>query len=37
MPTQGSSVFVAVTLFGGKPSPSSVVVKPQPRRKRRKI
>jgi hypothetical protein len=36
-PTQGSSVFAAVMLFGGKPSPSSVVVKPRPRRKRRKI
>jgi hypothetical protein len=30
---QGSSVFAAVTLFGGKPSPFSIVVKPQPRRK----
>jgi hypothetical protein len=34
---QGSSVFAAIMLFGGKPSPSFVVVKPRPRRKRRKI
>jgi hypothetical protein len=34
---QGSSVFAVATLFGGKPSPSSVVVKLRPGRKRRKI
>jgi hypothetical protein len=34
---QGSSVFAIATLFGGKPNPSSIVVKPRPGRKRRKI
>jgi hypothetical protein len=34
---QDSSVFAAVMLLGGKPSPSSIVGKPRTRRKRRKI
>jgi hypothetical protein len=34
---QGSSVFAAETLSGGKLSPSSVVSTSRPRRKRRKI
>jgi hypothetical protein len=34
---QGSSVFAVATLLGGKPSPSSVVVKLRPRKRRRKI
>jgi hypothetical protein len=34
---QGSSVFAVATLFEGKPSPSSVIVKLRPRRKRMKI
>jgi hypothetical protein len=34
---QGSSVFIAATLFGDIPSPSSIASMSQLRRKRRKI